>query len=157
MELFADGSSWDKIIPLLLAKGLKVVSVQNLLASLAKDVAYTQRRVDAQSGKVVLVGHSWGGSVITQAGNSDKIKALAYIAALVPSESEASAELGKNYPTPPGIEALKPDSAGYLYLSEESLAKNFAQDLSKSEVKIMSVTQRPILTKAFGEKVSYAA
>lgn len=142
---------------MLLAKGLKVVSVQNPLASLGEDVAYTQRVVDAQSGKVVLVGHSWGGTVITQAGNSDKIKALVYVAALVPSEGEASAELGKDFPTPPGIETLKPDSSGYMYLTEDSLAKNFAQDLSKSEVKIMAVTQGPISAKAFGEKVSFAA
>ena len=68
---FADGSSWNKVIPLLRAKGLKVVAVQNPLTSLADDVAAAQRVIDAQTGKVVLVGHSWGGTVITQAGTSD--------------------------------------------------------------------------------------
>jgi pimeloyl-ACP methyl ester carboxylesterase len=98
---FADGSSWDKVIPLLQAKGLKVVAVQNPLTSLADDVTATQRVVDAQTGKVVLVGHSWGGTVITQAGTSDKIKALVYVAAFAPSEGQASGELGKDYPVPP--------------------------------------------------------
>src|SRR4051812_7792880 len=69
---FADGTSWEKVIPLLQAQGLKVVAVQNPLSSLADDVAVTQRVIDAQTGKVVLVGHSWGGAVITQAGSSDK-------------------------------------------------------------------------------------
>ena len=68
---FADGSSWDKVIPILQAKGLKVVAVQNPLTSLADDVSAAQRVIDAQTGNVILVGHSWGGTVITQAGTSD--------------------------------------------------------------------------------------
>src|SRR5207245_11235830 len=75
---FADGSSWDKVIPLLEAKGLHVVAVQNPLTSLADDVAATQRAIDAQKGPVILVGHSWGGTVITEAGASDKVAAAAY-------------------------------------------------------------------------------
>src|SRR5476651_2258260 len=100
---FADGSGWNKVIPLLQAKAYKVVAVQNPLTSLADDVAATQRVIDAQTGKVVLVGHSWGGTVITQAGTSDKVKALVYVAAFAPSEGEAVGALGKEFPTPPGI------------------------------------------------------
>lgn len=154
---FADGSSWDKVIPLLQAKGLKVVAVQNPLTSLADDVAATQRVVDAQSGKVVLVGHSWGGTVITQAGDSDKVKALVYVAAFAPSEGQTSAELGKDFPTPPGIATLKADKSGFLYLPEESVAANFAQDLPSAETKLMAVTQGPIQSKAFGDVVTVAA
>src|ERR1700737_4843059 len=77
---FADGSSWDKVIPLLQAKGLKVVAVQNPLTSLADDVAAAKRAIDAQSGSVILVGHSWGGTVITEAGGHDKGAALAFVA-----------------------------------------------------------------------------
>ena len=82
---FADGSSWDKVIPLLQSRGLKVLAVQNPLSSLADDVAFTNRVVDAQEGPVVLVGHSWGGTVITQAGGNAKVKALVYVAALAPA------------------------------------------------------------------------
>ena len=76
---FADGSDWAKVVPLLQAKGLNVVAVQNPLSSLADDVAAAKRAIDAQPGKVVLVGHSWGGTVITEAGNNDKVAALSLI------------------------------------------------------------------------------
>lgn len=154
---FADGSSWDKVIPLLQAQGLKVVAVQNPLTSLADDVAAAQRVIDAQTGRVILVGHSWGGTVITQAGSSDKVKALVYVAAFAPSEGEASGELGKDYPTPPGIATLQADASGFLYLPEASVRDNFAQDLPAAAARLMAVTQGPIQAKAFGDKTSYAA
>ena len=154
---FADGSSWDKVIPLLQAKGLKVVSVQNPLTSLADDVAAAQRVIDAQTGRVILVGHSWGGTVITEAGTSDKVKALVYVAAFAPSEGEATGELGKDYPTPPGIGSLKADAAGFLYLPEESVRVNFAQDLPAAQTRLMAATQGPIQGKAFADKTTVAA
>ncbi|TFW17354.1 alpha/beta fold hydrolase [Duganella callida] len=154
---FADGSSWDKVIPILQAKGYKVVAVQNPLSSLADDVAATQRVVDAQSGKVVLVGHSWGGTVITQAGTSDKIKALVYVAAFAPSEGEATGNLGKNYAVPPGIATLKVDAGGYAWLPEDSVASNFAQDVAPATARLIAATQGPIAAKAFGETTSVAA
>ncbi|MBB5367936.1 MULTISPECIES: alpha/beta fold hydrolase [unclassified Janthinobacterium] len=154
---FADGSSWDKVIPLLQAKGLKVVAVQNPLTSLADDVAAAQRVIDAQTGRVILVGHSWGGTVITQAGTSDKVKALVYVAAFAPSEGEASGDLGKDYPTPPGIATLKADASGFLYLPEESVRLNFAQDLPAATTRLMAVTQGPIQAKAFADKTTVAA
>ncbi|MES2161471.1 MAG: alpha/beta hydrolase [Pseudomonadota bacterium] len=154
---FADGSSWDKVIPLLQAKGLKVVAVQNPLTSLADDVAATQRVVDAQTGKVVLVGHSWGGTVITQAGTSDKIKALVYVAAFAPSEGEASANLGKDYAVPPGIASLRADAAGYLWLPADSVSKNFAQDVSPASAALIAATQGPINSKAFADVTTVAA
>src|SRR6184192_1059439 len=92
---WADGSSWSKVIPLLEAKGLHVVAVQNPLTSLADDVAATQRAIDAQKGPVILVGHSWGGTVITEAGASDKVAALVYVAAFAPDVGESSNDLGK--------------------------------------------------------------
>ena len=154
---FADGSSWDKVIPLLQAKGLNVVAVQNPLTSLADDVAAARRVIDAQTGRVILVGHSWGGTVITEAGTSDKVKALVYVAAFAPSEGEASGELGKDYPTPPGIATLKPDAAGFLYLPEESVRLNFAQDLPAATTRLMAATQGPIQGKAFADKTTVAA
>ena len=154
---FADGSAWDKVIPLLQKQGLKVVSVQNPLTSLADDVAFAQRVIDAQSGKVVLVGHSWGGAVITQAGTSDKVKALVYVAAFAPSEGEVIGEVGKDFPLPPGIASLKPDANGFIYLSQESMAVNFAQDLSPAQHRLMTATQGPIKASAFADKVTVAA
>ena len=154
---FADGSSWDKVISLLLAKGVKVVAVQNPLTSLADDVAATQRVIDAQSGPVVLVGHSWAGTVITQAGSGPKVKALVYVAAFAPSEGQSSGELGKGYPAPPGIASLQADPQGFLTLPADSVATNFAQDLPASETRLMAITQGPIQAKAFDDKVSVAA
>ena len=154
---FADGSSWDKVIPLLQAKGLKVVAVQNPLSSLADDVAATQRVIDAQSGKVVLVGHSWGGTVITQAGASDKVKALVYVSAFAPSEGEDTASQGKDYAVPPGIATLQADAAGYLWLPAASVAQNFAQDVTPATASLIAATQGPINGKAFAEKTTVAA
>jgi pimeloyl-ACP methyl ester carboxylesterase len=154
---FADGSSWNKVIPLLQAKGLKTVAVQNPLTSLADDVAAAQRVIEAQTGKVILVGHSWGGTVITQAGTSDKVKALVYVAALAPSEGQNSAELGKDYPPTEGIKTVKPDAGGFLYLPADSVAKNFAQDLPAATTRLMAATQGPIQSKAFEEPVTVAS
>lgn len=154
---FADGSSWDKVIPLLHAKGYKVVAVQNPLSSLADDVAATKRVVDAQTGKVVLVGHSWGGTVITEAGTSDKIKALVYVAAFAPSEGEASGNLGKDYAVPPGVPTLQQDATGYLWLPADSVAKNFAQDVPAATARMIAATQGPIAAKAFADTTTVAA
>ena len=154
---FADGSSWNKVIPLLHAKGYKVVAVQNPLSSLADDVAATRRVVDAQTGKVVLVGHSWGGTVITEAGTSDKIKALVYVAAFAPSEGEASGNLGKDYAVPPGVPTLQQDATGYLWLPADSVAKNFAQDVPAAAARMIAATQGPIAAKAFADTTTVAA
>jgi len=105
---FADGSSWDKVIPILQAKGLKVVSVQNPLTSLADDVAAGKRVIDEQSGPVILVGHSWGGTVITQLGDDAKVAALVYVAGFAPDVGESSNDLGKGGPSPPGTQLFRP-------------------------------------------------
>ena len=154
---FADGSSWDKVIPLLQAKGVKVVSVQNPLSSLADDVVAAQRVIDAQTGKVVLVGHSWGGAVITQAGTSDKVKALVYVAAFALSEGESLGSSGKNYPTPAGVPTLQEGPAGFVSLPVESYAANFAQDLPAATTKVLAATQGLFPAKNFAEPVTVAA
>jgi pimeloyl-ACP methyl ester carboxylesterase len=154
---FADGSSWDKVIPILQAKGLKVVAVQTPLTSLADDVATTKRAIDAQTGPVILVVHSWGGTVITQAGDHEKVAALVYVAAFAPAEGQASGELGKDFPPAPGGASIRPDAAGFLSLTPEGVAKDFAQDLPAAQTKVMAVTQGPILAKCFEDKVTAAA
>jgi len=92
---FADGSSWSKVIPLLQAKGLHVVAVQNPLSSLADDVAATKRAIALQDGPVILVGHSYGGVVITEAGNDPKVVGLVYVAAFAPGDGESITSISK--------------------------------------------------------------
>ena len=154
---FADGSDWAKVIPLLQAKGISVTAVQNPLSSLEDDVAAARRAIDAQPGKVVLVGHSWGGTVITEAGNSDKVAALVYVSAFAPDAGQSTADLGKAYAPPPGLAHLVADSSGFLHLSAEGMAKHFAPDLPAKQTSVMFATQGPILGKAFGQAVTTAA
>ncbi|WDZ96914.1 alpha/beta hydrolase [Herbaspirillum sp. WKF16] len=154
---FADGSDWAKVIPLLQAKGIKVTAVQNPLTSLADDVAAANRAIDNQPGKVVLVGHSWGGTVITEAGVNDKVAGLVYVAAFAPDAGQATGELGKDLPTPPGIGKLSVDKAGFASLPAAAVASDFAQDVPAKQAAVMAATQGPIALKAFGEKVSVAA
>jgi pimeloyl-ACP methyl ester carboxylesterase len=154
---FADGSSWSKVIPLLQARGLKVIAVQNPLTSLADDVAFAKRTIDAQQGPVVLVGHSWGGTVITQAGNNDRVKALVYVAAFAPSKGESTLDQVKPYPASPGLAKPQVDASGHLTLSPETIAKDFAQDVSKEEASLIATTQGAIRGANFDEKVTAAA
>jgi len=154
---FADGSDWAKVIPLLQAKGVKVTAIQNPLTSLKDDAAVTRRVLDAQTGKVVLVGHSWGGTVITEAGAHDKVAALVYVAAFAPDAGQASGELGKGYTPSPGIGKLVADSEGFLTLPPEAMRDDFAQDVPAAQTAIMSATQGPIKGSAFSEKASNAA
>lgn len=124
---FADGSSWSKVIPLLEAKGLKVVAVQNPLTSLADDVAATHRIIALHDGPVLLVGHSYAGAVITEAGNDPKVVGLVYVAAFSPDEGEAVGDMGKNSPAPPGsaqITADKPRGFRSFAGSGRALAEN---------------------------------
>ncbi|WP_295958716.1 alpha/beta hydrolase [Rhodoferax sp.] len=154
---FADGSDWAKVIPLLQAKGVHVVAVQNPLTSLDDDVAAAKRAIATQPGKVVLVGHSWGGVVITEAGDDAKVKALVYVAALVPDMGQAAGELVKDYPTASGWAHVVADQAGFLSLTQEGVAQHFAQDLSASATAVMTATQGPIQAKAFEQKLTVAA
>jgi pimeloyl-ACP methyl ester carboxylesterase len=154
---FADGSDWAKVIPLLQARGVRVTAVQNPLSSLEDDVAAAKRAIDAQPSKVVLVGHSWGGTVITEAGNNDKVAALVYVSAFAPDAGQSTADVGKGYAPAPGLAHLVSDASGFLRLSEEGMAKHFAPDLPAKQTAVMAATQGPILGKAFGQPVTTAA
>ena len=154
---WADGSSWSKVIPLLEAKGLHVVAVQNPLTSFADDVAATKRIIDAQDGPVLLVGHSYGGAVITEAGNNPKVAGLVYVAAFAPATGESSASLGKPYGPTPGVTELHPIEDGFLVLSPKGVMEDFAPDLSNQERSILLATQTPTQGAALGSTVSEAA
>jgi pimeloyl-ACP methyl ester carboxylesterase len=154
---FADGSSWNKVIPLLQAKGLKAVAVQNPLSSLEDDVAAANRVIDAQTGPVVLVGHSWAGTVITQAGGHDKVKALVYVASFAPSLGETSVDGVQPHPTPSGVAHFVQGADGYLTLPPEAIASEFAQDVSAEEANLIAATQGPVRAANFEQKVTVAA
>ena len=154
---FADGSSWDRVVPMLQAKGYDVVAVHQSLASLAADVAATRRAIEMARGEVVLVGHSYGGAVITEAGNSPKVTALVYVAAFAPDSGESINDLGKGQPVPSWVGALRVDSAGFASLPPAFVASDFAQDLSPAEAKLLAVKQGPIFGKNFDDKITKAA
>ena len=121
------GSSWSKVIPLLQARGLHVVAVQLHLASLADDVATTKRAIALQSGPVVLVGHSYGGAVITEAGNDPKVVGLVFVAAFAPGNGESVTTTSKPYPAAPLGGELRPDAQGFLWITPKGVSKDFAQ------------------------------
>ena len=154
---FDDGSGWNDIIPTLHAKGLKVVFVQNLLSSLGDDVAATRRALDAQTGPVVLVGHSWGGIVITEIGNHPRVKSLVYVAAFAPSVGQSINDLTKDYPKASGLGHVIVDKEGFVTMSFEGISKHFAQDVPASKQRLMASVQGPIRGANFDEKVSVAA
>jgi pimeloyl-ACP methyl ester carboxylesterase len=154
---FDDGSAWNEIIPSLHAKGLKVVSVQNPLSSLADDVSATRRALDAQTGPVVLVGHSWGGVVITEIGNHPRVKSLVYVAAFAPSVGQSINDLTKDYPKASGLDHVIVDKEGFVTMSFEGISKHFAQDVPAAKQRLMTAVQGPIRGANFGEKVTAAA
>jgi len=152
---FADGSSWARLIPILQAKGYSVTAVQIPLTSLADDVAATRRALALQNGPVILVGHSWAGVVITEAGTDPKVAGLVYVAAFAPDRGEALGELGKPYPAPPVVPIA--DKQGFLSLSTDTVVKHFASDLPEKEARVVAAVQGPISASAFGAQVSAAA
>ena len=150
---WADGSSWSKVIPLLQAKGYNVVSVQNPLSSLADDVAATKRAIAQQNGPVVLVGHSWAGMVISEAGNDPKVAALVFISALVPDKGQTAANAQQGYPASPGLAEAKPDAAGWLWMSRKGVNEDFVPGLAAGEQGLAYATQGPWNTAALNEQV----
>jgi len=154
---WADGSSWAKVIPLLEERGLHVVAVQNPLSGLADDVAATKRIIDAQDGPVVLVGHSYGGAVISEAGNNPKVARLVFVAAFGPDTGESLGTTAKDFaPAPVGPE-VRPIEDNFLVLTKKGVAEDFAQDLSSAEHQVLFATQGPTSGAAFGATVSDAA
>jgi pimeloyl-ACP methyl ester carboxylesterase len=154
---FADGSSYAKVIPLLQARGFNVIAVQNPLSSLAADVAATKRALALVQGPVILVGHSWAGMVISEAGNDPKVKGLVYIAAIVPEKGQNAADVLKGYPNPPGLAQAKTDAAGYLTLTREGVDQDFVPDLPASEQAVIFATQGPWNSAALKERVMHPA
>ena len=154
---FADGSSWAKVIPLLKAKGYNVISVQNPLTSLADDVAATKRVIAAMDGPVLLAAHSYGGMVITEAGNDPKVAGLLYVCALVPNDDQSAVDVTKAVPPAPGSGEFQLDASGYLTMSNKGIHNYFAQDLPSVERDVIYATQVPWAAKGTTDKISTAA
>ena len=152
---WADGSNWSKVIPLLQQRGLKVVAVQLQRNALKSDADIVERAIAQQTGQVVLVGHSYGGAVITQAGGGDKVKALVYVAAFAPGQGESIADLTAGGPPPPWQPVQ--DSAGYLTLDDATFTNYFAPDLPRAEIAVLAASQGPIYFHALQDKVAAAA
>jgi pimeloyl-ACP methyl ester carboxylesterase len=150
---FADGSSWSKVIPLLVAKGYNVIAVQNPLTSLADDVAATKRALAQADGPVILVGHSWAGMVISEAGNDPKVAALVYISALIPKSGQAAADATAGYPSAPGNEQVRKDASGYLSMTRKGIDEDFVPGLPALERAIAYATQGDWNSTALAEKV----
>src|SRR5258708_17440878 len=140
---WAAGSSWSRVIPLLQAKGLHVVAVQNPLTSVADDVAATRRAIALQDGPVLLVGHSYGGMVITEAGNDPKVVGLVYVAAIAPSEGESVASVTKPFPPAPLGGEVSADAEGFLTVTAKGIAEDSAQYLPDKEKQLLTSTQGP--------------
>jgi pimeloyl-ACP methyl ester carboxylesterase len=154
---WADGSSWSKIVPLLQSKGFHVVCTQNPLSSIADDVTSANRLIDAQDGAVLLVGHSYGGAIITEAGNNPKVAGLVYVAAFAPDEGETLASLAQPYGPTPAFGEITPIKDGFLLLTEKGIYEDFAQDLSSEEKKLLVATQGPTQGAILGTVISHAA
>jgi pimeloyl-ACP methyl ester carboxylesterase len=140
--LWADGSSWSKVIPILKNAGHRVIAVQLPNHSLADDVATVNRAIELVGGPTILVAHSYGGFVITNAGyNNQNVTGLVYVAAFAPDEGESTGNFVKVESLPPGL--LVFDSGGFAYLNPEMFPQAFAQDVNTTEAEIMAVVQKP--------------
>jgi predicted alpha/beta hydrolase family esterase len=154
--LFADGSSWSEVIPLLQARGLNVTSVQNPLTTLEEAVAACRKVLDRQNGPTVLAGHSFSGMIVTEAGVHPKVSALVYVAARAPDAGEDYAGLAARYPTPPA-------SAGIVFdgdegrLTEEAFLRDFAGDLPVARARALYAVQQPFQKALLTGRPSQAA
>jgi pimeloyl-ACP methyl ester carboxylesterase len=154
--LYADGSCWLRVIPMLQQAGLNVAAVQNPLRSLAEDCEFTRRTLALQDGPTVLAAHSYGGEIITETGVDPKVSALVYCAARAPDANEDYAALAMTYPAPPASAGLV-HSNGYVQLSEEAFLRDFAGDLDPVEARALYAVQGRAAEPVFSDRVTQAA
>ena len=140
---FVDGSGWEGVYQMLKKDGYKVSIVQNPTLSLADDVAATKRIIAMQDGPVILVGHSYGGVVITEAGNDPKVERLVYIAAFAPDKGESVDALIKDPPPGAPVPPILPPQDGFLFLDEEKFHASFAADVDAKLANFMAASQVP--------------
>jgi len=153
---FADGSGWRAVYDDLTARGYRASIVQNPLTSLADDVAATRRILDRQDGPTILVGHSWGGTVITEAGTHPKVAGLVYVSALSPDAGETTAQQYEGFVTPPEF-VIDTHDDGFGFVKAETFKAGFAADTSDADAAFMRDSQVPIAMSVFGTKLTQAA
>jgi len=154
---FVDGSGWESVYTILRKDGYTVRVVQNPTISLAGDVAVTRRVVNALEGPVILVGHSYGGAVITEAGNDPKVAGLVYIAAFAPDKGESVSSLIKDPPPGAPVPPILPPQDGFLLLDQTKFAASFAGDVDAETAAFMAESQVPWGVDALGGSISEAA
>jgi pimeloyl-ACP methyl ester carboxylesterase len=154
---FVDGSGWEGVYNILRKDGYTVAIVQNPTISLADDVAVTRRIIAAQDGPVVLVGHSYGGAVITEAGNDPKVAGLVYITAFAPDKGESVAALIKDPPPDAPVPPILPPQDGYLFLDRSKFAASFAADVEAEKAAFMADSQVPWGVEALSGTISEPA
>jgi pimeloyl-ACP methyl ester carboxylesterase len=154
---FVDGSGWERVYRILKQDGYQVTIVQNPTVSLADDVAVTRRAIDAQNGSVILVGHSYGGAVISEAGNDPKVAALVYIAAYAPDKGESLQTLIAGVPSGSVPPPILPPQDGFLSLDRDRFAASFAADVNEDEAAFMAASQVPCGVQAVGSAVTTPA
>jgi len=154
---WADGTSWREVIALLHVEGLSVIAVQNPLSALGDDVDAVTRVLKRQPGPVVLVGHGYGGTVITQAGDHPSVVTLVYIAGCAPDIGEATIDVEKSGPAPPVISRFEVDAGGFLYLPLTVVREFLAHDLPEAEARVLAAAQPPIRASALLDRVTRAA
>jgi pimeloyl-ACP methyl ester carboxylesterase len=154
---WANSSAWAKVLPLVERAGVNATAVQLPLTSLADDAAAVKRAIELVDGKVVLVGHSYGGAVISEAGNEPQVSGLVYVAGFAPAAGESAGSLGAGGPVTRLPETLRSDAHGFLKLSREGVDEAFAQDLSDDERAIVFATQGPVSGNALGGTVTSPA
>ena len=152
-----DGSGWEGVYDKLKRDGYNVAIVQNPTTSLADDVAATKRIIDAQSGPVVLVGHSYGGAVITEAGNNQKVVGLVYVTAFAPDKGESVNTLIANPPSGAPVPPILPPQDGFLFLDKAKFPSSFAGDVEKGKAEFMANSQVPWGVEALGGTISNPA
>jgi pimeloyl-ACP methyl ester carboxylesterase len=155
---FANTSTWSKLIPLLVAKEFSVVAVHCPLSSLADDAAAVERVIGMQDAPVLLVGHSWGGAIITEAGNDARVRGLVYIAAAAPDSGQSFNEWWMGSPPAPGAPEIRPSGSGsYVVLTLRGFREHFGQDLASDETTLLHATQGPFAQASNDEKITNAA
>ncbi|MDB5141845.1 MAG: esterase/lipase/thioesterase protein [Mucilaginibacter sp.] len=146
---FGEGSHWRHIIPTLVSKGYTVRAIQLPLETLENDIKRTSDLIDNLNGPTLLVGHSYGGMVISGAGNNRHVVGLVYISAFGPDEGENAAALLQLRPAPAGAASIKPDPQGYFYVEYDNFREAFCQDIPEEEGLVMGIAQKPISGAAF--------
>lgn len=154
---FTDGSCWAKVIPLLEEMGYKTAAVQNPLLSLSQEVGSVKRMIARQEGPVLLVGHSWGGAVITEAGDDAKVAGLIYITGYAPDEGQSANDSSGPFGWTEGQKQIRVSDDGFATLSEEGMAANVTECLDDSEQRLAFVVQGQSYGPMFAEKLTTAA